>query len=1262
MSLRLGAATAATLPLLVLLTAAPALAVGNVRDAEPGLSDQDTRGGKLDPTAAQRQAVSNLGASARWNRFGTPQSLSKNGGYLATGVSGDNAVTAARSWLEANKAAFGLASTESLVLYADSTLARSDGHAVNFRQEVGGLSAGHDGLVTVGITGTAASGWKVAYASSSLTRDAALSGTTTLSAVEAWLSAASNVGRTTTVLNVGNVKTDGDWKVFAVNGFADMQRVRLVAVPTFTNGVRPAYEALVLDHRDGGLTGYRSFVDAATGAVLIRQNVVFSSHPAAASFTGAVPQTDGACDVEKGPWVVDPNESVSSIDVAVEAALTTNDSVIHLKRDGVIVASQDTAASPEALHYAPGGGVPSGSYTVQVCDFVDAAPWDTPNTYAGTIAFNSVAPSGVPYPPKWRVFPAYPEPPTLAGYPWNIPGNDIRKLWCWDSVVGGNPVSGCEDEVQNLAARVPWDVDVNTGAPHFTTRGNAAISTESWTDPVAPGATGFAPSDQNRNYSFPFTNQWYTSRCAPAFVPGQSQDISAAVTNLFAMHNRMHDWSYLLGFTEENWNAQQDNFGGGGAENDPVLGDAQAGAATGGYPDYLGRDNANMRPLPDGVPAITNMYLWQPLRAAFYAPCVDGDYDMSVIGHEYTHLIENRMIGKGGTRSGHHAGAMGESYSDLNAMEILNEYGFVPVSGEDPYAVGAFATGNKQRGIRNYGMDKSPLNFSDMGYDAFSASPVHADGEIWSATNFELRQALNAKYDGSYPSSDKALQRACAEAKKAPEDCPGNRRWIQIMYDAFLLMPTGPSMLDSRDAYLAADMMRFGGANQAQLWGAFAHRGMGAGATSTNAFTSSDTDPTPDFASGAVGASNATVTFSASASDEANAAITKARVFVGAYEARTSPIADTDPTTSGQNLDGTASFMPGTYDFLVQAPGYGAVRFTRTFTAGQNVTLNIAMPTNWASSAKGATTSGDGAATEQANLIDDTENTNWTFTGPAGTTVAGKQVTVALGGGSRTIDRVQVSASLNAQNRFTALRQFAIEVSTDGTSFTRVFTSAPDAFPGASPRPTLPDLILRSFTFAPVPATHVRLVVLTNQCTGQTDFHGVQDNDLLNPTDCRGTGEPAGTDPAGQAPAAQPNIVRAAELQVFAARPATADLSIVKTGPATGHVGQQMTYTIKVTNNGPSSANGVLVVDTLPKNTGFGSATSTQGSCGPRPKSQAVDCNVGTMASGAVVTITLLVKPTQKGTYVNTATVSATSPADPNTSNNTSQATTTVTP
>ena len=65
---------------------------------------------------------------------------------------------------------------------------------------------------------------------------------------------------------------------------------------------------------------------------------------------------------------------------------------------------------------------------------------------------------------------------------------------------------------------------------------------------------------------------------------GTGNDISAAVANLFAMHNRLHDFAYYLGFTEAAWNGQQNNFGTPPPflGNDPVTGNAQAGGITGG--------------------------------------------------------------------------------------------------------------------------------------------------------------------------------------------------------------------------------------------------------------------------------------------------------------------------------------------------------------------------------------------------------------------------------------------------------------------------------------------------------------------------------------------------------------------------------------------------------------------------------------------------------------------------------------------------------
>jgi extracellular elastinolytic metalloproteinase len=441
--------------------------------------------------------------------------------------------------------------------------------------------------------------------------------------------------------------------------------------------------------------------------------------------------------------------------------------------------------------------------------------------------------------------------------------------------------------------------------------------------------------------------------------------------------------------------------------------------------------------------------------------------------------------------------------------------------------------------------DVNPLNFSDMGYD-ITGPQVHADGEIWSAVNFDIRRALVEKYNASFPAGDVQFQRECADGKRPADQCPGNRRWAQIMFDAFVLMPRAPSMLDARDAYLAADMMRFGGANQTELWLAFARRGFGELAATTNTATESDTHPKPDFESPlhAEGA----VTFKAVGADD-KATIANARIYVGHFEARVSPIADTNPATTADglganNLDDVARFVPGTYDFVAHAPGYGHVRFSVTVGTGAKV-VTVSMPTNHASAARGAVATGDGV--EHGRLIDETEATNWRRTG-AKPDVRGSQVTVALAGGAQTFNRVQVSAMLEpGANRFVALRQFEIWACTASATnagcadpnvgFAKVYTSPADAFPGFNPRPVSPELILRSFDVPKTKATHVQIRVLTNQCTGNPAFQGEQDADPLNGTDCRLGSPGAGPVPVfGDLPqvlAPRGNEVRIAELQVF---------------------------------------------------------------------------------------------------------------------------------
>jgi hypothetical protein len=131
-----------------------------------------------------------------------------------------------------------------------------------------------------------------------------------------------------------------------------------------------------------------------------------------------------------------------------------------------------------------------------------------------------------------------------------------------------------------------------------------------------------------------------------------------------------------------------------------------------------------------------------------------------------------------------------------------------------------------------------------------------------------------------------------------------------------------------------------------------------------------------------------------------------------------------------------------------------------------------------------------------------------------------------------------VSALLEVgRNRFTALRQFRLDVSDDGVNFRPHYTSPPDAFPGFNPRPVAPEMILREFPVPAFQAVAVRIVVLDNQCTGNPAFQGDQDEDPTSGSDCREGSPGSGPVPVfGDLPqvlAPRDNEVHIAELQLF---------------------------------------------------------------------------------------------------------------------------------
>jgi len=143
----------------------------------------------------------------------------------------------------------------------------------------------------------------------------------------------------------------------------------------------------------------------------------------------------------------------------------------------------------------------------------------------------------------------------------------------------------------------PWDLTASPegwhsdGTNHYTiTRGN---NTFAYTDENATNTPQFSPDGgASRAFDFPLD-----------VMAAHTTYTSAAVTNLFYNSNKMHDVFYKFGFTESARNYQVNNFGNGGAGNDPVLSESRDGS---------GLNNANFNPGVDGTSGRMQMFLFSP--------------------------------------------------------------------------------------------------------------------------------------------------------------------------------------------------------------------------------------------------------------------------------------------------------------------------------------------------------------------------------------------------------------------------------------------------------------------------------------------------------------------------------------------------------------------------------------------------------------------------------------------------------------------------
>jgi hypothetical protein len=203
-------------------------------------------------------------------------------------------------------------------------------------------------------------------------------------------------------------------------------------------------------------------------------------------------------------------------------------------------------------------------------------------------------------------------------------------------------------------------------------------------------------------------------------------------------------------------------------------------------------------------------------------PRRDSDLEAGIIAHEYCHGLSTRLTG-GPADSSCLSGNQqaGEGWSDLCTLFFT---AVAADTGTTPRGVGGYAIFDPSEGagIRPFpyttDMGVNPLTYGDLttAGQTGGLSIPHGVGTVWATAVWEMYWNLTDKLG-----FDPDLYNGTG----------GNNVAIQLVVDGLKLQPCDPTFLDARDAILAADMVNNGGANECDIWEAFAKRGMGANAS-----------------------------------------------------------------------------------------------------------------------------------------------------------------------------------------------------------------------------------------------------------------------------------------------------------------------------------------------------------------------------------------------------------------------------------------------
>ena len=568
-----------------------------------------------------------------------------------------------------------------------------------------------------------------------------------------------------------------------------------------------------------------------------------------------------------------------------------------------------------------------------------------------------------------------------------------------------------------------------------------------------------ASSDHSWNFTFqPFATPAGGPPCVPQFMCSWNPDQANSwrtnrrqnATQVFFYVNNFHDhlMAAPIGFTPAAGNFQQSNPAGQGVGHDAVQAQPDDGAnLDSGLPDGGHVDNANMSTPPDGTPPIMQMYLFHQPNTGNLDPFLasNGGDEADVVYHEYTHGLSNRLVVDANgvsTLNGPQPGAMGEAWSDWYAMDFLNNLGFQPdPQGAGDVLVGRYVSENANL-IRTQPMDcpvgaaasrcpgtpdvgSGGYTYGDFG-KIIGQPEVHADGEIWGETLWDLRKKL------------------------------GSSLTEELVTRAMELSPANPSYLDMRNAILQADEVVNGGDANDTIWQVFAHRGMGYFAASidgNDAHPIADTHLPP-------GPGTPKGTFRGKVTDiQTGDPIAGTSVFFGGH-ASGFPGADLSDTTGAQGRFEIKGIFVGTYrDVVAFANGYDRIAITQTISASSAgaTTHNFQLVRDWASALKGGSVTAfngpdfTGFGCGPINAIDQSQGAGWGSTSdlsPTGqqTPNTPKFIVVQL---PETIDISTFGVDPSntcGDSPSAATGDFKIETSTNGTTYqvaaTGTFTPA----------------------------------------------------------------------------------------------------------------------------------------------------------------------------------------------------------------------------